>query len=75
MERVQLPLSELNFEQKLDLLEQLWGNLMNDEERIKAQEWHENVLREREAAFKAGRIKPSDWEEAKKRIYENVSCR
>ena len=75
MERVQLPLSELNFEQKLDLLEQLWGNLMNDEERIKAQEWHEIVLRERETAFKTGRIKLSDWEEAKKRIYEKVSCR
>lgn len=75
MERVQLPLSELSFEQKLDLLEQLWKSLLQDEERVKSPDWHEDVLRERESAFKAGRIKLSDWEDAKQRISRKVSCR
>ena len=75
MERVPLSLSELTLEQKFDVLEQLWKSLLQDEESIKSPGWHEDVLREREAAFKAGRIKLSDWEDAKKRIYGKVSCR
>ena len=75
MERVQSPLSELSFEQKLDLLEQLWKSLLQNEERVKSPDWHEEVLREREAAFKAGKIKLSDWEDAKQRISGKVSCR
>jgi hypothetical protein len=37
--------------------------------------WHEDVLKEREEALASGESKFSDWEEAKKRIRKNVSCR
>lgn len=34
MERIELPLSQLTLEQKLDLMESLWGSLTTDESNI-----------------------------------------
>jgi len=74
MERVDLPLSEYSFEQKLDLLETLWDDLAKNETLLKSPHWHEEILKDREQALTSGKIKVSDWEEAKKRIKRNVSC-
>ncbi len=74
MERVDLPLSEYSFEQKLDLLETLWDDLAKNETVLKSPDWHEEILKNREQALTSGKVKVSDWEEAKKRIKRNVSC-
>jgi len=74
MDRIRLPLSELTFEQKLNLIEELWENLLPDQDKFKSPDWHEEILREREEALKAGKIRLSDWEEAKKRISRKISC-
>ncbi len=75
MERVELPLSEFTYEQKLDLLETLWDDLVRDKKIYKSPSWHEDVLKDREEALQAGKVKFSDWEEAKERIKRNVSCK
>ncbi len=74
MERVGLPLSKYTYEQKLDLLETLWDDLARDDKIFKSPDWHEEILKDREQALSSGKIKESDWEEAKKRIKRNVSC-
>jgi hypothetical protein len=74
MERVDLPLAEYSFEQKLDLFETLWDDLAKNDSVFKSPAWHEEILKERDQALKSGETKISDWEEAKKRIRRNVLC-
>ncbi len=74
MERVDLDLSELTLAQKLDLMEALWDDLTEHENTLESPSWHELVLRDREEALAAGNATVSDWEEAKDRIRETVSC-
>ncbi|MDL2123639.1 MAG: addiction module protein [Deltaproteobacteria bacterium] len=74
MERIDLPLSQFTFAQKLDLMEIIWGDLARDEKTLESSAWHEVVLRDRKKALAAGKITISDWEEAKDRIRKNISC-
>ena len=73
MEKIDLPLSRLSLDQKLDLMETLWADLSQDEQLLKSPAWHETVLRDRKEAFKAGKISASDWQQAKERIRKRVS--
>ena len=65
MKKVVLPLSQLTLAQKLDLMETLWTDLSRNEEKFESPAWHATVLKEREEAYAAGKLKVSDWEEAK----------
>jgi len=73
MKRVDIPLSELSFTEKLNLMEALWADLSRDEKKLKSPAWHETVLKDREEAFMAGKVSVSDWEQAKRRIKKKVS--
>ncbi len=73
MKKVDLPISRLSLAQKLDLMETLWADLTRDETKLKSPGWHEAVLKDREEAFKAGKVTASDWEQAKKRIKKKAS--
>jgi hypothetical protein len=46
----------------------------HDEKKLKSPAWHEAVLKDREEAFMAGKVTASDWDQAKKRIKQKVSC-
>ena len=74
MQRIGLPLSDYSYEQKLDLLETLWDDLVRDDTEFRSPDWHEEILKDRAEALSTGKIKVSDWEDAKKRIKRNVSC-
>jgi hypothetical protein len=74
MERIALPLSQFSYAQKLDLMETLWDDISKDEQAFESPNWHESVLQERQEALSTGRVKHSDWSEAKERIKRNVSC-
>lgn len=74
MKRIDLLLSEFTFAQKLNLMEEVWGDLAMDEKRLKSPVWHKTVIEDRKKALAAGKITKSDWEEAKKRIRKNISC-
>ena len=73
MKKTALPLSRLSFAQKLDLMETLWADLVRDEKKLESPAWHGAVLKEREEAYKAGKLNASDWGEVKKRIKKKVS--
>jgi putative addiction module component (TIGR02574 family) len=73
MKKVALPLARLSFSQKLDLMETLWTDLASDEEKLDSPAWHGDVLKERGAAYAAGKLTASDWDQAKKRIKKKVS--
>ena len=74
MERINLPLSEFIFAQKLCLVEDVWGDLAMDEERLYSPDWHKTVIEDRKRTLAAGKITTSDWEEVKNRIRKNISC-
>ncbi|NQT09937.1 MAG: addiction module protein [Desulfobacteraceae bacterium] len=73
MERIDIPLSQLTFAQKLDLMETIWGDLAREEKTLESPAWHEAVLSDRKKALSAGKSTVSDWEEAKDRIRKNIS--
>lgn len=73
MTRLELPIKELTFAQKLDLMETLWADMIGNEKNLESPAWHEAILNDREAAFKTGKITASDWVEAKERIKKKVS--
>jgi len=73
MKKVALPLAELSFAQKLDLMETLWSDLFHDEKKLKSPAWHEAILKDREESFSSGKEAVSDWEQAKKRIKKKAS--
>ena len=73
MTRFELPIKELSFTQKLDLMEMLWADMIGNEKKLESPAWHDAVLNDREAALKTGKITATDWAEAKERIKKNVS--
>ena len=60
MTRLELPIKDLTFAQKLDLMETLCADMIGNDKNLEAPAWHEPILNDREAAFKAGKITASD---------------
>ena len=73
MDKSDFPIAQLSFAQKLDLMEMLWVDLIDNEKMLESPSWHEAVLNDREAALNADKISISSWEAAKERIKNNVS--
>lgn len=74
MNRFEVPIAELSFPQKLDLMETLWADMSGNEKNLESPAWHEDILNDREVALSGGKITASNWDEAKERIKKNVSC-
>jgi len=72
MESLVLPLDRMTVEEKLMAMEALWDNLCGDETQIPVQEWHKQILDERERQIEAGEAKFVDWETAKARIRDRI---
>lgn len=73
MNRINVPIAQLSFTQKLDLMEMLWADMAGNEKNLESPAWHGEILNERETALNAGTVTVSSWEEAKERIKINVS--
>jgi hypothetical protein len=73
MNRIEVPIAQLSFTQKLDLMETLWADMSGNEKNLGSPAWHEDILNDREAAMNTGKLTVSYWEEAKERIKKNVS--
>ena len=73
MNRIDVPIAQLSFTQKLDLMEMLWADMAGNEKNLESPAWHGAVLNDREAAMNSGKVTVSNWEEAKERIKKNVS--
>lgn len=73
MNRIEVPIAQLSFTQKLDLMEMLWADMAGNEKNLESPAWHGAILNDREAALNAGKVTVSNWEEAKERIKKNAS--
>jgi len=65
---VTLSLDQMTTAEKLRVMEAIWADLSRNEADLESPAWHEDVLREREARYRAGEEKPVDWETAKKQL-------
>lgn len=70
---IPLPLNEMTVEEKLQAMEMLWEDLSRRPENIPSPDWHEEVLRKREAALERGEEGIEDWEAAKRRIRSELA--
>ena len=70
---VDLPLREMSFPDKLQLLETLWDELSRSPDELPSPEWHKDVLDERRRRVQAGEETFSDWESAKQDIRRRIS--
>ena len=73
MNRIEVPIAQLSFNQKLDLMEMLWTDMSGNEKNLGSPAWHEDLLNDREAAMHTGKVTVSNWEAAKERIKKNLS--
>jgi hypothetical protein len=67
-----LPLDRMTVEEKLLTMEALWDNLCRDEAQIPVQEWHKQILDERQRQIDSGEARFVDWETAKARIRDRI---
>lgn len=61
-------LRKLPRDEKLKIIETLWGDLTADEDSFESPSWHADELRKTEAALAAGQAEIVDWEDAKKEL-------
>lgn len=69
---VTLPLDQMTMEEKLRVMETLWADLTRIDQQFPSPDWHEDVLKEREAKLKSGQEKPVDWEHGKKELRDRL---
>jgi hypothetical protein len=55
-------------EEKLKIIETLWGDLATDEASFSSPIWHGDKLKSTEVEFAAGQIEVMAWAEAKKEL-------
>ena len=55
-------------DEKLRIIETLWSDIAGHDEDISVPGWHEEQLKETEAAFLAGKEEVLDWSDAKKEL-------
>ena len=68
-----LPLNEMTITEKLLMMEQLWEDLCRDPEAVPSPAWHAPILSAREAQVQQGTESILDWQEAKKRLRDELS--
>ena len=61
-------LRQLPPEEKLRIIETLWGDLATDETSFSSPVWHGDELKRTEVELAAGRIEIMAWDEAKKEL-------
>jgi len=59
---------QMSLAEKLRAMETLWNDLCRREEGVPVEQWHQDLLDERERLIEQGRAAFMDWETAKKRI-------
>ena len=70
---IELPLDEMTFPEKLQLMETLWDLLTRKPNDFPSPDWHKDVLEECRCRAESGEEQFSDWEAAKEDIRRQVS--
>jgi hypothetical protein len=68
-----LQIHQMTLTQKLQAMEALWDDLCRQPENIPVEQWHQDLLDERERLISQGKAAFVDWETAKKRIAEKTA--
>ncbi len=68
---IPLKLDDLSIEEKIELMESLWADLSRRAS-VHSPDWHGGVLAARARAVEEGTELQLDWEEAKKRIRDEL---
>ena len=69
---ITLPLEQMTVAEKLRIMETLWADLTREEANVPSPDWHEDILKEREARLKSGEEPPGLWETAKQELRERL---
>ena len=72
---ITLPLDQMTVEEKLRLMDEIWADLLKNEDRIPIPERHLEILREREQMVAEGKADYIPWEQAKQEIAEMIRNR
>lgn len=67
-----LPLERMTVEEKLEVMEDIWVDLLRSRETLPSPAWHADVLKARERRVREGVSVFGDWEDAKRRIRERT---
>lgn len=67
-----LPLDEMSVAEKLQALEDIWGDLARDPESVPTPDWHREVLESRERRVKEGVASFEDWGVVKQRLRDQT---
>lgn len=70
--KLELPLAEMSVAEKLEAMEKLWADLSRHAPEQAVPEWHAEILKEREQRLAAGEEEVLDWEEAKRRLRQEI---
>jgi hypothetical protein len=66
--QITLPLDKMSVEEKLRLMDEIWADLLKNEDQIPIPEWHLDILREREQMVAEGKMSYVPWEQAKQEL-------
>jgi len=70
--KVELPLAEMSVADKLHAMEAIWADLCRNAPEAAAPDWHLQILEDRERHLAAGQEEVLDWEEAKRRLRQEI---
>jgi len=70
--KLELPLAQMSLADKLEAMERLWADLSRYAPEHAVPAWHAEILEERERRLAAGDEKVLDWEEAKRRLRQEI---
>ena len=71
--KLELRLAEMSLAEKLEVMETLWADLSQRAPEQAAPAWHAEILEERERRLTAGQEEILDWEEAKRRLRQEIN--
>lgn len=69
---IQLPLTSLSPEEKIQVMESLWDDLCRQADGLASPSWHQDLLAQRESAIAQGTEQFEDWESAKRSIRNEI---
>lgn len=69
---IDVPLDQMSFPEKLQLMEILWDNLTRHPADFPSPDWHKDVLEECRRRAESGEEKFTDWATAKEEIRQRI---
>lgn len=69
---IKLPLDKMSTKEKIQTIEEIWNNLLENTEDIPSPDWHKQILKDRENKVRDNKEEFIDWDSAKKNIRDEI---